>query len=69
MLKDLADKKLKMADAFLFEIKSAKKDKSFKFFKGPFLRIRWPYGCNFWRVSEIYVRLIKSQDIATVITI
>ena len=43
-----------MSSVFVFEIKDAKKDKIFNFFKSSFqfLRNACPYGYDFWRVSR-----------------
>ena len=39
-----------MSSVFVFEIKDAKKDKIFNFFKRQFLRNACPYGYDLWRV-------------------
>ena len=54
------DKKLKMSAVFIFEIKDAKKDKIFNFFKDSFFVIGAPMDMIFDLFSDIYVRLPKS---------
>ena len=65
-----------MSAVFIFEIKGAKKNKIFNFFKGPFLRSGWPYGYDLWRVFKDLCETSKkfnfaffSQDIAKVIRV
>ena len=75
MPKYLTDKKLKMSAVSIFEIKGAKKDKIFNFFKDNFSVMRGPVDMIFCVFSETYVRLLSSinskffQGIAKVITI
>ena len=45
---------------FIFEIKEAKKDKSFNFLKGRFFVIGTPMDMVFGLFSDVYVRLSKS---------
>ena len=45
--KYLTDRKLKMSDAFFFEIKGAKKDKIFNFLKTSFSVMRGPMDITF----------------------
>ena len=58
MPKYLNDRKLKMSLAFLVEIKGAKKDKIFNFFKGCFSVMRGPINIIFGVFSKTYVRLV-----------
>ena len=58
--KYLTDRKLKMSDVFILEIKGAKKDKVFNFLKGSFSEMRSPIDMNFGVFSETYVRLLTS---------
>ena len=61
MSKYLTEKKLKMSALFIFEIKGAKEDKIFNFFKGCFLVIGGLMDLIFRVFSEIYARLLKSR--------
>ena len=45
----MTDRKLKMSAVFSFEIKDAKKDKTFKFLKGSFFVMEAPMD-DFWLV-------------------
>ena len=54
------DRKLKMSDVFILEIKGAKKDKVFNFLKGSFSVMRGPIDMNFGVFPETYVRLLTS---------
>ena len=78
--KYLNNRKWKMSALFIFEIKSAKKDKIFNFLKGRFSKMSGPMDMIFGVFSEAYVRLLKSltlqffsryskSDIVKVITI
>ena len=49
-----------MSAVFIFEIKDAKKDKIFNFFKDSFFVIGAPMDMIFDLFSDIYVRLPKS---------
>ena len=60
MPKYLTDKKLKMSAVSIFEIKGAKKDKIFNFFKGNSSVMRGPVDMIFCVFSETYVRLLSS---------
>ena len=61
MSKYLTEKKIKMSDLFIFEIKGAKEDKIFKFLKGRFSVMGGPMDMIFGVFSEIFVRLLKSR--------
>ena len=50
-----------MSALFIFEIKSAKEDKIFKFLKGRFSVMGGPMDMIFGVCSEVYVRLPKSR--------
>ena len=54
------DRKLKMSDVFILEIKGAKKDKVFNFLKGSFSVMRGLMDMIFGVFSETCVRLPKS---------
>ena len=56
----MTDRKLKMSAVFIFEIKSAKKDKIFNFLKEGFFVMRNPVDMKFGVFSETYVRLLRS---------
>ena len=56
----MTDRKLKMSDVFIFEIKGVKKDKIFNFTKGSFSAMRGLMDMNFGVFSETYVRLLTS---------
>ena len=60
--KYLTDRKLKMSALFIFEIKDAKKDKTFNLFKGPFLRNRCPYGYDFWVIFRYLCEASKKYN-------
>ena len=49
-----------MSAIFIFEIKSAKKDKIFNFLKGRFFVMGGPMDMIFGVFSEAHVRLLKS---------
>ena len=60
---------------FYFWNKTRQKDQNFHFFKEPFLRNGWPYGCDFWRIFRHLRKASEKnnfsffQDTAKVITI
>ena len=56
----LTYRKLKMSAVFIYEIKDAKKDKTFNFLKGSFYVMRGPMDMIFGVFSETYVRLLTS---------
>ena len=58
--KYLTDRKLKMSEFFIFEIKGAKMDKMFNFLKGRFSVMSSPMDMTFGRFSETNVRLLKN---------
>ena len=60
MPKYLTERKLKMAAAFIFEIKGAKKDNISNFLKGGFSMMRGPMDMILGVFSETYVRLLTS---------
>ena len=60
MPKYLTDRKLKMSDVFIFELKGAKKVKIVNFLKGSFSVMRGPMNMTFGVFSENYVRLLTS---------
>ena len=50
-----------MSAVFIFEIKSAKKDKIYNFSKDGFFVMRMIFGgYDFWCVFETYVRILTS---------
>ena len=67
--KYLTDKKLKTLAFFAFEIKGAKKEKMFNFFKQPFLRNGAPYGYDFWHVLRDLSEASKKYHFAFFIKI
>ena len=56
----MTDRKLKMSAVFSFEIKDAKKDKTFKFLKGSFFVMEAPMDMIFGLFLDIYERLPKN---------
>ena len=60
-MKYLTDKKLKISDFFIFEIKRAKMDKIFKFLKSVLFVISGPMDMIFGKFSETNVRLLKNM--------
>ena len=62
MPKYLPDRKLKMSAVFIFETKSAEKDKIFSFLKGRFSVIGDRMDMIFGVLSETYVRLVKKYN-------
>ena len=60
MPKYLTDRKLKISNIFIFEIKGAEKNKIFNFIKGSISVVRGPVDMTFGIFSETYVRLLTS---------
>ena len=53
-----------MSAIFIFEIKSAKKDKIFNFLKGRFFIMGGPMDMNFWRVFRSLCKTSKKYNFA-----
>ena len=53
----------------VLEIKGAKNDKIFNFFKRLFLGNGWPYGYDFWRVLRDHCEVSQKYNFAIFLNI